>query len=178
MLEYKDALEKYFDEHMQEILKSLGEIIAIQSVGTLDSDIKPFGEGSARALRWGEDFLKSLGMKTLNVDGYAVHGDYKQGEPVLAVLSHLDTVPAGEGWSFDPFTLTQSGGNLYGRGTIDDKGPSVAVLYAVKAIKDLNIPINRNFRVVFGGFEEGGCDDIAYYQTRFAFPEMGALLRR
>ena len=172
MLEYKDALEKYFDEHMQEILKSLGEIIAIQSVGTLDSDIKPFGEGSARALRWGEDFLKSLGMKTLNVDGYAVHGDYKQGEPVLAVLSHLDTVPAGEGWSFDPFTLTQSGGNLYGRGTIDDKGPSVAVLYAVKAIKDLNIPISRNFRVVFGGFEEGGCDDIAYYQTKYAFPEM------
>lgn len=172
MLEYKQALEKYFDAHMDEILASLDEIISIQSVAAPDSEIKPFGEGSARALSWGEDFLKSLGMKTLNVDGYAVHGDFKDGEPVLAVLSHLDTVPAGEGWSFEPFRLTQSGGNLYGRGTIDDKGPSVAVLYAVKAIRELNIPINRNFRVVFGGFEEGGCEDIEYYQKKFPFPEM------
>ena len=96
MLEYKQAFEKYFDEHMDEILASLSEIISIDSVATLESEVKPFGEGSAKALKWGEDFLKSLGMKTLNVDGYAVHGDYAEGEPVLAVLSHLDTVPAGE----------------------------------------------------------------------------------
>lgn len=172
MLEYKQAFEKYFDEHMDEIIRSLGEIISIQSVATLDSDVKPFGEGSAKALKWGEDFMKSLGMKTLNVDGYAVHGDYKDSEPVLAVLSHLDTVPAGEGWTYDPFALTHKDGILYGRGTIDDKGPSVAVLYAVKAIKDLGIPINRNFRVVFGGFEEGGCEDIEYYKEKFDLPEM------
>ena len=172
MLEYKKAFEKYFDEHMDEIIASLGEIIAIPSVGTLQGDVKPFGEGSAKALAWGESFMKGLGMATQNVDGYAVHGDFKQGEAVLAVLSHLDTVPAGEGWSFEPFELTQKDGVLYGRGTIDDKGPSVAVLYAVKAIKDLKIPINRNFRVVFGGFEEGGCDDIEYYQKKFPFPKM------
>ena len=172
MLEYKQAFEKYFDEHMSEIIDSLSEIISIQSVATLDSDVKPFGEGSARALKWGEDFLKKLGMKTVNVDGYAVHGDFNDDEPVLAVLSHLDTVPAGEGWSFEPFALTQKDDNLYGRGTIDDKGPSVAVLYAVKAIRDLKIPINRNFRVVFGGFEEGGCEDIKYYQQKYPFPKM------
>lgn len=172
MLEYKQSLEDYFDSHMDEIIASLAEIIEIQSVATLDSEVKPFGEGSARALEWGERFLKSLGMKTLNVDGYAVHGDFKDAEPVLAVLSHLDTVPAGEGWSFEPFKLTQADGKLYGRGTIDDKGASVAVLYAIKAIKDLKIPINHNFRVVFGGFEEGGCEDIEYYQKKFPFPKM------
>ena len=172
MLEYKKAFEEYFDEHMDEILQSLSEIISINSVATLESDVKPFGEGSAEALKWGEDFLGRLGMKTVNVDGYAVHGDFKDGEPVLAVLSHLDTVPAGEGWSFEPFALTQKDGNLYGRGTIDDKGPSVAVLYAVKAIKDLGIPIAHNFRVVFGGFEEGGCEDIKYYQKKYPFPKM------
>ena len=172
MLEYKQAFEKYFDEHMDEILASLSEIISIQSVASTDSEVKPFGEGSAKALAWGESFMKKLGMATCNADNYAVHGDYGQGEPVLAVLSHLDTVPAGEGWSFDPFTLTQKDSNLYGRGTIDDKGPSVAVLYAVKAIKELNIPINRSFRVVFGGFEEGGCEDIKYYQQKFPFPKM------
>lgn len=172
MLEYKQALEKYFDEHMDEILATLAEIISIESVGTLDSEVKPFGEGSAKALAWGEQQLRKLGMKTLSIDGYAIHGDYSDGEPVLAVLSHLDTVPAGDGWSYPPFELTQKGGNLYGRGTIDDKGPSVAVLYAVRAIRDLGIKLNKNFRVVFGGFEEGGCDDIAYYQKKYPFPKM------
>ncbi len=172
MLEYKQAFEEYFDKHMNQILASLGEIIAVESVATLESEIKPFGEGSAKALEWGEDFLRSLGLKTQNVDGYAVHGDFKDGEPELAVLSHLDTVPAGEGWSFPPFELTVKDGVLYGRGTIDDKGPSVAVLYAVKAIKDLGIPVRRNFRVVFGGFEEGGCEDIEYYKKKYPFPKM------
>ena len=57
MLEYKKTFEKYFDEHMDEIIASLGEIIAIPSVGTLQSDVKPFGEGSAKALAWGESFM-------------------------------------------------------------------------------------------------------------------------
>ena len=106
-------------------------------------------------------------------DGYAVHGDfYPEGECKLAVLSHLDTVPAGEGWSYPPFKLTKADGKLFGRGTIDDKGPSVAVLWAVKAIKELNIPIKKNFRVIFGGNEEGGCEDMEYYESKQPFPEM------
>ncbi len=172
MLGYKQAFEKYFEDNFEEILASLGEIIAIRSVAVTDSVVKPFGEGSARALKWGQEQLEKLGMKTVNVDGYAVHGDYMEGEPALTVLSHLDTVPEGEGWSFPPFELTQKDGVLYGRGTIDDKGPSVAVLYAIKAIRDLNIPIKRNFRVVFGGFEEGGCEDIAYYKSKYKLADM------
>ena len=64
MLEYKQAFEKYFDEHMDEILASLSEIISIQSVASTDSEVKPFGEGSAKALAWGESFMKKLGMPT------------------------------------------------------------------------------------------------------------------
>ena len=112
-------------------------------------------------------------MTTKDFDGYAVHGDfYQNGECKLAVLSHLDTVPAGEGWSYPPFKLTKADGKLFGRGTIDDKGPSVAVLWAVKAIKELNIPIKKNFRVIFGGNEEGGCEDMEYYESKQPFPEM------
>ena len=133
MLEYKQEFEKYFESHMDEIVASLGEIIGIESVGTLDSSVKPFGQGSEKALKWGEDFLKSLGMKTCNADNYAVHGDFKEGEPVLAVLSHLDTVPAGEGWSYDPFKLTCKDGILYGkvlgiRSLISYEGTSVKEL--------------------------------------------------
>ena len=161
---YKEKLEKYFEEHMDEILADLAEIVSIESVGDEDSDVKPFGEGSRKALDWGMKKLSEIGMSVRDIDGYAVHGDFSaDGEPVLAVLSHLDVVPAGDGWTSDPFTLVQRDGNLYGIGTIDDKGPSVAVIWAAKAIRELGIPLSKNFRIIFGGNEENGCNDIKDY---------------
>lgn len=171
MVEYKALFEKYFDEHMDEILRDLAEIISIESVADVNSPVKPFGSGSAKALEWGMDFMKKLGMETKNFDNYAVRGDFGgENAPELAVLAHLDTVPAGGGWSYPPFELTIDGGKLYGRGTIDDKGPAVAALWAAKAIRELNIPV-KNFRLIFGGNEEGGCEDMEYYEKQESFPE-------
>ena len=167
-----EAFKKYFEEHEGEILDDLAQIIAIESIADEQSQVKPFGEGSARALKWGEDFMKGMGMTTENFDNYAVRGDlFDQGEPVLGILAHLDTVPVSSGWSFDPFKLTQKDGVLYGRGTIDDKGPAVAALWAAKAVKELGIPV-KNFRLIFGGDEENGCKDMEYYAKREKFPPM------
>ena len=136
---YQKQFAEYFDKHMEEILRDLDEIISIESVGDINAPVKPFGEGSRKALDWGKAYLEKLGMTTKDFDGYAVHGDfYQNGECKLAVLSHLDTVPAGEGWSYPPFKLTKADGKLFGRGTIDDKGPSVAVLWAVKSLTFLS----------------------------------------
>ncbi|MBR1863759.1 MAG: Sapep family Mn(2+)-dependent dipeptidase [Ruminococcus sp.] len=154
---------------MQEILSDLNEIISIESIADEDSDIRPFGPGSAKALAWGESFLKKLGFKTENFDNYAVRGDYCDGEPVLGILSHLDTVPVSSGWTYPPFELTVKDGVLYGRGAIDDKGPSVAVLWAAKAIMELGIPV-KNFRIIFGGDEENGCKDMEHYEKCEKFP--------
>ncbi len=170
---YKDKLREYFEKHMDEILGDLAEIIAIESVADEHSDIKPFGAGSKKALEWGQKKLDSIGMKTRNIDGYAVDGDlFSDKEPVLGILSHLDVVPAGEGWHSDPFTLDIRDDALYGRGTIDDKGPSVAVLWAVKAVRELEIPLSKSFRVIFGADEENGCKDMEYYEKKVGFPEM------
>ena len=104
---YQKQFAEYFDKHMEEILRDLDEIISIESVGDINAPVKPFGEGSRKALDWGKAYLEKLGMTTKDFDGYAVHGDfYPEGECKLAVLSHLDTVPAGEGWSYPPFKLT------------------------------------------------------------------------
>ena len=166
------AFAEYFDKHMDEILSDLGEIIAIESIADENSDVRPFGEGSAKALAWGEAKLKSLGMTTKNFDNYAVRGDFNtDGEPVLGILAHLDTVPVSSNWSYPPFELTRKDGVLYGRGTIDDKGPATAVLWAVKAIRDMGLPM-KNFRVIFGGNEENGCTDMEYYESCEKFPPM------
>lgn len=169
---YKKQISKYFNEHFDEIIASLKEIMSIDSTFQNPQKNMPFGEGSAKALKWGADFGQSLGMKVKNFDNYAVSMDFKDGDPKLGILSHLDVVPASDGWHYPPFDCTVDGDKIYGRGAIDDKGPSVAVLYAVKCIKDLNIPIKDNFRVIFGGNEEGGCQDIEYYEQREKFPPM------
>lgn len=166
------AFAEYFDKHMDDILADLAEIISIESIADEQSEIQPFGAGSARALAWGEKKLAELGMETKNFDNYAVRGDFEAGEePALGILAHLDTVPVSSGWSYPPFELTVRDGVLYGRGTIDDKGPAVAVLWAVKAIRDMGLPM-RNFRVIFGGNEENGCKDMEYYESCEAFPPM------
>ena len=168
----KDKLEKYFDEHMDEILADLNEICSIRSDLSEAVEGKPFGEGSAAALAWGEAKGRALGLEVKNFSNHAISMTYGS-DPVLGILSHLDTVPATEdGWSFPPFAATLSDGIIYGRGTIDDKGPSVAVLWAVKALQELDVPMSKGFRIIFGGNEENGCEDIAYYQTQETFPPM------
>ncbi len=169
--DYTQLFKNYFQEHEQEILSDLAEIIAIESIADEQAEVKPFGEGSARALRWGHDFMERLGMSVKNFDNYAVRGDfYSEGEPVLGILAHLDTVPVSSGWSFPPFELTEKDGVLYGRGTIDDKGPAVAALWAAKAVRELDIPV-KNFRIILGGDEENGCKDMEYYEKCEAFPQ-------
>lgn len=169
---YRNEISRYFDEHFDEVIASMKEIMSIDSTYQQPAEGKPFGEGSAKALEWGANFGKKLGMNVKNFDNYAVSMDYSDGEPVLGILSHLDVVPVGDGWTYPPFDCTVDGDNIYGRGAIDDKGPSVAVLYAVKCIKELGIPIKKNFRVIFGGNEEQGCTDLEYYEKLEPFPPM------
>ena len=172
MTEYKQQISDYFKAHKDEMLISLSEIVAIDSSYQKSSDPeKPYGEGSAAALAWAQEFARKNGFKTRNFKNHAIDIDFNDKEPALGILSHLDVVPAGEGWSSDPFELTVHDGNIYGRGTIDDKGPSVAVLYAIKCLKELDIPLSKGVRVIMGGNEERGCNDIEYYKSVEKLPE-------
>ncbi len=175
--ELLEKLKKYFDEHFDDMLSSLSEIMSIDSSLSDAKDGMPFGEGSAKALAWGMEQGERLGLNVKNFDNYAVSLTYGE-RPALGILSHLDTVPAkrGEngyiGWRHDPFSCTLDDGVIYGRGAIDDKGPSAAVLWAVRALFELGIKPKKGFRIIFGGNEEGGCEDIAYYERLEPFPPM------
>ncbi len=173
MSQYKQMIADYFEQHKQQMLSSLAEIVAIDSsFKPCGDETKPFGEGSAAALAWAQAFARDNGFKTTNYDNYAIDIDFDDKEQVLGILSHLDVVPATpDGWHSDPFKLTERAGVLYGRGTIDDKGPSVCVLYAMKCIKELGIPLSKGFRAIMGGNEEQGCKDIEFYQSKRPFPK-------
>lgn len=168
-------IEKYYDDHFEEMKASLAELVAIDSSfrDPKPEEGKPFGEGSARALAWVQNFGDSIGLRTRNIDNHVIAMDWSEKEPVLAILSHADVVPANpDEWTTPPFELDVRDGNFYGRGTVDDKGPTVAVLYAVKCLKDLGVKLDKNFRFVVGGNEERGCKDIEYYQKKESFPDM------
>jgi len=75
----------------------------------------------------------------------------------------LDVVPEGEGWSVDPYGGIIKDGYLWGRGAADNKGPTVAVIYALKAVKEANVPIRNRARVILGTDEESGWECVKHY---------------
>jgi len=95
-------------------------------------------------------------MKTENFDGYAGHAEYGEGEEIIGILVHVDVVPEGSGWSYNPYGGEIADGKIYGRGTNDDKGPAVAVIYGLKAVMDSGIKFNRRVRIIIGCDEESG----------------------
>ena len=166
-------IERYYDDHKDEMFASLKELIAIDSSFRDPSEDKPFGEGSAAALEWVQRFGDSLGLHTRNVDNRAVAMDWSDKEPVLAVLSHVDVVPADPAeWTTPPFEMDIRDDCIFGRGSVDDKGPTVAVLYAVRCLKELGVSLGSGLRLVVGGGEELGSGDLEYYQERERLPEM------
>lgn len=170
---YKQQIENYFKDNMQYIKKVFSDIVAINSVKSEAQEGMPYGKGSHDALEYAYNLLKEWGFKVTNFDFHAISAEYLPegaNEVKLGVLGHLDTVSVGDGWNSDPFQLTERDGYYFGRGVIDDKGPCVASMFALKCIKDLDIPLSYGVRLIFGGDEEDGCHDIEYYQEQEKFP--------
>lgn len=157
------------DEHIlgmkEDIVRSVQEAIRIRSVEGTPKEGMPYGEGVHRALEQCMNLSESLGFRTVNVDNRLVYAEYGRGDEMVAVLGHLDIVPEGSGWKYPPFAAEIHDGRIYGRGAIDDKGPIIGALYALKAIKDLQLPLNRRVRIMFGLNEETGCSCVQHYVT-------------
>jgi len=161
MIDFSVKAEKY----RAEFLELLEQWISIPSVYDEASvtNIMPFGNGVAKALDWFTNLGERQGFKTLNVDGYGAHIEYGIGEEYVYAFGHCDVVPAGEGWSSDPFKLLKCGDKLLGRGVTDNKGPVLAAYLALKLLRDNNILTNRRIRIAIGGNEESGFRCIRHY---------------
>jgi len=158
----------------EELVDTLKRWIAVPSVKADAQPGAPFGEEVKQMLHMALEDGAKMGFETRNIDEYA--GDLRMGpigvEP-LGILAHLDVVPAGDGWQTPPFEPTQVGDRIYGRGTSDDKGPAIAALYAMKAIKEAGIPLKREVRLILGCDEESGWEDMHYYCEHCDMPKTG-----
>jgi succinyl-diaminopimelate desuccinylase len=166
------AVDTWIDEHQSEIITSLQKCVQAQSVETSPEAGAPFGPEVKKCLTETLDLAKSLGFSIKDMDGYIGYADYGAGKETLGVMCHLDVVPEGTGWSYPPYGAVIENGKMYGRGTLDDKGPVIAVLYALAAIKSCNIPLKRKVRVLLGCDEESGWGCMAHYKAHEKMPEL------
>jgi predicted dipeptidase len=94
---------------------------------------------------------------------------------MIGILGHLDVVPAGDlkKWNTEPFDPVIKEGKLFGRGTQDDKGPTLCAMYALKALIDSNITINKKIRFIYGTDEENLWRGINEYNKKEKTPDYG-----
>lgn len=153
------------DKRQEDLMADLFSILRINSERD-DSQVDaehPFGPGPVKALNHFLAMAERDGYATKNIDNYAGHFEYGEGDEVLGIFAHLDVVPAGSGWDTDPYEPVIKDGMLYARGSSDDKGPTIACYYALKIIKELGLPVSKKVRFIVGTDEESGWGDMEYY---------------
>ena len=148
----------------QQLIDALLGLTAIDSVALTEvSDAAPYGTGPAKALEYVMELCTRLGIRTVNRSGRVAWAEIGQGYEIVGILGHLDVVPAGDGWTHDKRGEI-AGDRIYGRGVVDDKGPTLAALFAMKELQDAGTALKRRVRLIFGQCEEDGdWGDMNYY---------------
>ena len=175
---YLERIDAYKEDMLNALAESVSKpSVKAEPVKTKDGEVLPFGQGVHEALLNMLEKGKELGFDTYNDDNYAGHIEWKAengSDEYFGIVGHLDVVPVDSGWATDPFEMTDKGdGFVYGRGTSDDKGPVVASLYALKALKDEGLKPKMNIRIVLGLDEETGDISAEHYTEHCGQPAMG-----
>ncbi len=164
-------MEKYRDD----IINTVKDLIRFKSISEdTENEGEPFGPECRKALEYILDLGNKLGFRTKNIDGYCGYIEFGEGEDLVGIIGHLDVVPANkeDGWTSNPFEPEIRDGKIYGRGAIDDKGPIVASLYAMKEVMD-NQKISKRVRLIVGLNEEKNWKCINYYKMNEEHPTIG-----
>ena len=153
------------------MVATLCELISYPSYQQEAGEGAPFGKPVRDCLDKALEICESFGFKTKNYDGYVGTAEFTENDAVLGILGHLDVVPEGTGWTHEPFNAHVCDGKVFGRGSIDDKGPCVAVMYAMKALKDLGVPLKNGVRLILGTNEENGSGDLEHFEKVASMPK-------
>lgn len=166
----KEKISRFANDNRENIIRDIGKLVAVESISSAATDGRPFGIKCGEVLDTALEIASGLGLETKSCEGYLGYATYGSGDDYIATITHLDVVPAGDGWKADPFTMREKDGWLIGRGVMDDKGPSVLCLYMLKFLKDNQISLKHEIRALLGLSEEVGMEDAAYYLSHYPAP--------
>ena len=167
----KAAIESVKEDALDTLVRWIRQK-SVRAEGTKDA---PFGEDVLKMQRLALEDMRRLGFEAGEVPGYASFCDLGEGstQEALGILGHLDVVPVGKLWTKDPFGAQIIDGKIYGRGTSDDKGPMVASLFAMEAVKRAGIPLKKKVRLIMACDEETGVESIIKYKEQEVMPRRG-----
>lgn len=170
----RNEIKSEFEKNLDRFTADLKGLIEIPSVAGEAEGAYPFGRQVQRALEYMLELGSSMGFETKNVDNYGAHIDFPGSEEgVMAIVGHIDVVPEGDGWDHDPYGGQVIDGWMYGRGTQDDKGPTMIGLYAMKVLRDLGFQPKKTIRLILGLDEETSWDGMKYYLEHEKAPDFG-----
>ncbi|HAM16405.1 MAG TPA: peptidase M20 [Eggerthellaceae bacterium] len=172
-----DALQRdidaYLDEHWEDVVADIDSLVRVESVEDLDAarEGAPYGPGPRQALSRALEIADRMGLQTHDCEGYLGYADLPgESETQIGIIGHVDVVPAGTGWRFEPYAVSRRDGYLLGRGVVDDKGPIMVALHAVKFWADRGQVLPYTVRVLFGSNEETNMKDVGYYRAHYEDP--------
>ncbi|QWT17207.1 Sapep family Mn(2+)-dependent dipeptidase [Collinsella sp. zg1085] len=166
-------IDAYIDEVWEDVIADIARLVAHPSVANAHAAEPgaPFGAPARAALDEALGIAKRLGYTVSDDEGYVGMADIAgTSEQQIATIAHVDVVPAGPGWTGDPFCMQRRDGWLVGRGVIDDKGPAVLSLYAGAYMLSRGIRPRHSFRALLGSDEEVGMTDVHHYLERYPEP--------
>ncbi len=161
------ATNTFVEQNQERLLEELKQFLRIPSVSTLPEhagDIR-------RAAQFVADSLKGAGLENVEIIPTAKHplvyGDWLHapGKPTVLCYGHYDVQPPDplHEWISPPFEPTLRGGNLYARGSADDKGQMYMHIKAVEALRAVNGTLPVNLKFLIEGEEEVGGESVAKY---------------
>lgn len=153
----------FIDANTSSMINNISELVSIPSVRGEICHEAPFGSAPKEALEKALDICRGYGFNIKNIQNAIGYADMNNKELGLGILAHADVVPTGDGWESDPFKMNIKDGMLIGRGVSDDKGPMMAALMAMWAVKSCGIELTKNVRLIIGSDEESGSGDLKYY---------------
>jgi succinyl-diaminopimelate desuccinylase len=165
----KRMIDQQIDQYKGQMIEDIKQLVAIPSLTNQPKDVRD-------ALEMVLELARDMGFRTMKTSTNDVGIiEYGAGKETIGVLVHVDVVGIGDPdkWAADPFLCYEKDGYLWGRGTIDDKGPVIMGLYALKAMKDLDIKPKKKIWLVIGTAEEQTWTDMKNFIAEFELPDYG-----
>lgn len=172
-----EKISEWFDAHKEDMASDILRLVRIGSVSDPDAPEKPFGAECRRCL---DEMLKigeEHGFYTENYEYYvgSIGSKEKNWSNLIGFWNHLDVVPVGNDWDYEPFSPVRKGHFIIGRGAQDNKGPAIGILYMMQCLRELKIPLKHELCLFVGCDEERGMSDLDYYTGRYPVPKLSMI---
>lgn len=167
-------VNEWIENHEEELMEEMSTLIGFPGVKSAAAgEGAPFGMAIKETLDFMLQKAESYGFSCVNMEGYIGYSDYigTEDKELMGILAHLDVVPVDDNWNTDPFEAVVKEGKIFGRGTMDDKGPALAALFAMRALRECGFEPRKSIRLILGCDEESGMECLKYYCEHGKIPD-------